>query len=130
MPVSLHEEADGKYLKVDLSGKLTAQDYEHFGAEIDRLIKQHGKLRVLCTMHDFHGWTAGALWEDIKFDFKHFTHLEKLALVGETRWQEGMAVFCKPFTTAKIRYFDHAKADEARAWLESDVTSETKAAPG
>ncbi len=31
-----------------------------------------------------------------------------------------MAVFCKPFTTAKIRYFDQAKADEAKTWIESD----------
>ncbi|MHB1425036.1 MAG: SpoIIAA family protein [Gemmataceae bacterium] len=120
MTVSLREEAGGKYVAADLSGKLTAQDYEHFGGEIDRLIQEHGKLRVLCTMHDFHGWTAGALWEDIKFDFKHFNHLEKLALIGETKWEQGMAVFCKPFTTAKIRYFDRAKADEAKAWLESD----------
>jgi hypothetical protein len=120
MPVSLREEVGGKIVAVDLGGKLTAADYEHFGGEIDRLIQQHGKLRMLVTMHDFHGWTAGALWEDIKFDFKHFGHLEKLALVGETKWEHGMAVFCKPFTTAKIRYFDHAKADEAKAWLEAD----------
>jgi hypothetical protein len=120
MPVSLREEAGGKIVVVTLSGKLVAADYQHFGGEMDRLIQQHAKLRVLCIMHDFHGWTAGALWEDIKFDFKHFSHLEKLALVGETKWEHGMAVFCKPFTTAKIRYFDHAKEAEARAWLEAD----------
>ena len=120
MPVELREEAGGKIVAVTLSGKLTAADYEHFGGVMDRLIKQHGKVRVLCTMHDFHGWTAGALWEDIKFDLKHFAHIEKLALVGETKWEHGMAVFCKPFTTAKIRYFDHAKADEAKTWIESD----------
>jgi hypothetical protein len=120
MPVELREEAGGKIVAVNLSGKLTAQDYERFGGEIDRLIKQHGKLRVLCTMHDFHGWTAGALWQDIKFDLTHFSHIEKLALVGETKWEQGMATFCKPFTTAKVRYFDHTKADEAKAWIESD----------
>jgi hypothetical protein len=120
MSVSLREEAGDKYVTVELSGKLTAADYQRFGGEIDRLVQQHGKLRVLAVMHDFHGWTAGALWEDIKFDFKHFSHLEKLALVGETKWEEGMAVFCKPFTTAKIRYFDRTKIDEAKAWLESE----------
>jgi hypothetical protein len=120
MPVELREEAGGKIVAVTLSGKLAAADYQQFGGEIDRLIAQHGKLRVLATMHDFHGWTAGALWEDIKFDFKHFSHLEKLALVGETKWEHGMAIFCKPFTTAKIRYFDQSKADEAQAWLEAE----------
>jgi hypothetical protein len=70
-------------------------------------------------MHDFHGWTAGALWEDIKFDARHFKDIERVALVGETKWQQGMAVFCKPFTAARIRYFDHAAIDQARAWLTS-----------
>jgi hypothetical protein len=38
-------------------------------------------------------------------------------LVGETKWQQGMTTFCKPFTTAVVRYFDHAEAAEARKWL-------------
>jgi hypothetical protein len=29
-----------------------------------------------------------------------------------------MATFCKPFTTATIRYFDRAGAPEARKWLD------------
>jgi len=28
-----------------------------------------------------------------------------------------MAKVCKPFTMAKIRYFDADKIDEAKAWL-------------
>ena len=28
-----------------------------------------------------------------------------------------MAAFCKPFTTARVRYFDHTKTAEAREWL-------------
>lgn len=31
--------------------------------------------------------------------------------------QHGMATFCKPFTQAMVRYFDHADAAEARKWL-------------
>jgi hypothetical protein len=28
-----------------------------------------------------------------------------------------METFCKPFTSATIKYFDHAQAAEARAWI-------------
>jgi hypothetical protein len=38
-------------------------------------------------------------------------------MVGEKRWQHGMATFCKPFINAEVRYFDHAAAAEARIWL-------------
>jgi hypothetical protein len=121
MSVEMHEEAGGKIMTLKLSGKLMKEDYERFGPEVDRLIAQHGKIRLVVQMHDFHGWSMGALWEDVKFDWKHFSHIERLALVGDRKWEAGMAVFCRPFTTAQIRYFDEAKLDEASRWIHEGI---------
>ena len=121
MSVNLHEEASGHVLAINLTGKLDKEDYEHFIPEVERLIQEHGKLRMLVRMHDFHGWTAGALWEDLKFDMKHLRDIERIAMVGDKAWEHGMAVFCKPFTGATIRYFDQSEADQALAWLEADM---------
>ena len=117
--VALKETNGGKVLEIQLTGKLAKQDYEHFVPAVERLVKDHGKIRLLVEMHDFHGWTAGALWRDFDFEAKHFSDIERMAIVGETKWQHGMSIFCKPFTTASIRYFDHAAIDQARAWLAS-----------
>lgn len=122
MSVDLHVQESGKILVINLTGKLTKEDYGNFVPEIERMIKQHGKVRLLVQMHDFHGWTAGALWQDIKFDLKHFRDIERLAVVGEKAWEHGMAVFCKPFTTAKVRYFDRSEASQAEAWIQADLT--------
>lgn len=119
--LKLHEEADGQILTLGMSGKLTKEDYQHFLPEVERQITRHGKIRILCRMHDFHGWNLGALWEDIKFDAKHFNHIERVALVGEQRWQHGMAVFCKPFTKAKVRYFDERQSEDAEEWIWVDL---------
>jgi hypothetical protein len=102
---------------VEVSGKIHKADYEHFAPEFERLVKQHGKLRLLMVMKDFHGWDLGALWEDIKFDIHHFSDIERIAMVGDKAWQEGMATFCKPFTKAKISYFPQHQLAEARTWL-------------
>jgi hypothetical protein len=115
--VTLKELNAGKVLEVHLTGKLAAEDYDQLVPTVERLVKQHGKIRLLVQMHDFHGWTAGALWKDIKFDAKHFRDIERIAMVGETKWQHGMAVFCKPFTAAQVQYFDHAQSEKALAWL-------------
>ncbi|MCD6303958.1 MAG: STAS/SEC14 domain-containing protein [Planctomycetes bacterium] len=120
MTIEMAQQQEGKVLVIRVSGKLTAEDYRHFVPEVERLIDKHGKLRVLFDMHDFHGWDAAALWEDLKFDLKHFKDIERLAMVGEKRWEKGMSIFCKPFTTAKIRYFDRSEADEAVRWLQGD----------
>ncbi len=118
MPVDLHEAMDGKLLIARLTGKLAKDDYEAFAPEVERLIGRHGKIRVLVELADFHGWTAGALWEDLKFDLKHFSDVERLAIIGESSWQKGMAYFCKPFTTAEVRYFEPDAAEQALDWLE------------
>lgn len=118
--IELVEQQDGKVLEVQITGKLQKNDYEAFVPVVERLIQRHGKLRMLCSLHDFHGWTAGALWEDIKFDAKHFNHIERLAIVGESKWQQGMATFCKPFTTATVRYFDRSRLPEAQQWIETE----------
>jgi hypothetical protein len=68
MPIQLDEQDGGKILVVHAGGKLAKADYVRFVPEFERLVRQHGKLRVLFDMTGFHGWEPGALWEDIKFD--------------------------------------------------------------
>jgi SpoIIAA-like len=81
-------------------------------------IANDGKVRILAQFHDFHGWDAKAMWDDIKFSTTHCTKIERIALVGEKKWEQWMAKVCKPFTMAKIKYFDAAQLDDAWAWLQ------------
>lgn len=118
MPVTLTEKNDGRILEVQVTGKLSHEDYGHLVPAFERLVREHGKLGVLFEMVDFHGWEAGALWDDIKFDVKHFSDIERLAMVGDSKWEQGMSMFCRPFTTAAIRYFDRSAIAQARTWLE------------
>ena len=119
MTIRLNEEKDGKLLTIHVSGKLIKDDYAAFVPAFERLVQQHGKLRVLFDMIEFHGWELSAAWEDTKFAARHFNDIERLAMVGDKEWQHGMAIFCKPFTRAKVRYFDHATETEvARRWLD------------
>lgn len=117
MTLAVSADIVGNVVEIHLTGKLTAENYEEFVPTIEAAIREHGKIRVLVVMHDFHGWSAGALWEDVKFDAKHFRDIERLALVGESKWEKGMSVFCRPFTTAKIKYFDIAQVEQAREWV-------------
>lgn len=120
-------------LEIKIEGKLTEKDYESFVPEIEALMKK-GKIRMLLELVQFHGWTAGALWEDTKFAARHFNDIELIAIVGDKSWERGMAVFCKPFTTATIRYFDFSKIEEARKWImqgqETEAELQSKASGG
>jgi hypothetical protein len=87
-------------------------------AEFERRVQKPGKQRVLFDITGLQGWDAGAVWEDLKFDVKHFADIDRLAMVGDKKWQHGMAIFFKPFTKATTRYFDGSESAEARKWLE------------
>jgi len=119
MSVEFMPGLERKYVEVDLSGTLDRGDYERLVPQFEQWIKEHGNVRLLVLMHDFHGWHAGALWEDVKFDMHHFADFDRIAFVGEKKWQEYMSSFCKPFTKATVRYFEADELGKAKSWLES-----------
>ena len=106
-----------KVLGFKMSGKLHDEDYKKFVPVIDAAVAKQGKVRLLAEFHDFHGWDLHALWDDIKFAATHCTKIDRIALVGDRKWEEWMAKVCKPFTLAKVRYFDVSEVEAAWAWL-------------
>jgi hypothetical protein len=110
-------QSEGKILGFKMSGKLHDEDYKKFVPLIDSVAAKEGKVRLLAQFHDFHGWDMHALWDDIKFSTTHCLKIERIALVGEKTWEKWMSTVCKPFTMAKIKYFQVAEIDAAWAWL-------------
>jgi hypothetical protein len=100
-----------------MSGKLHDEDYKMFVPLVDAEIAKEGKVNILAQFHDFHGWDVAAAWNDIKFATRHCTTIKRVALVGEKNWEKWMAKVCKPFTLAKLRYFDVSELEAAKAWL-------------
>jgi hypothetical protein len=100
-----------------LSGKLHDEDYKKFVPLVDAEIAKDGKVNVLAQFHEFHGWDVKALWDDVKFSTTHCTKIKRIAIVGEKPWEKWMAAVCKPFTMAKIRYFNATEIEAAKAWL-------------
>ena len=40
-----------------------------------------------------------------------------MAIVGEEAWEKGMALLLKPFTKAKVKYFDTSQMAAAKTWI-------------
>ncbi|MFO0937233.1 MAG: STAS/SEC14 domain-containing protein [Gemmataceae bacterium] len=100
-----------------LSGKLHDGDYKTFVPLVDEEIAKAGTVNILVKFHDFHGWDLHALWDDIQFATTHCTKITRVAMVGEITWQDWMAMVCKPFTMAKVRYFEVSEFEAAKTWL-------------
>lgn len=116
MPVQLQLDDTTRTIEMTVTGTLTRDDYHSFVPTVEAFIQQHDKANIIFVMHDFTGWTPGASWEDLKFDMHHFADFDRLAMVGEKKWEQLMTPLIKPFTKAKVRYFDMHELDEARQW--------------
>lgn len=117
MAVNMQEFNEGRLLELQISGRLAHADYAAFLPRFEERVRQHGRIRLLMEMVDFHGWEPAALWDELKLDVKHFADFERVAMVGEARWEKFMSLFCRPFTSAEVRYFDRSEIAAAREWV-------------
>lgn len=104
-------------MQVRATGKLTRDDYERLAPKVEQAVDKLGKVRMLVDMADFQGADLGAAWEDVKFDEKHMGGLERIAMVGDKKWEKWMAKFTHPFSNVEVRIFDKGEAEKAQEWL-------------
>lgn len=105
-----------KLAVIRTDGEVSEEDYERVVPRLEELISEHGKIRLLLDVTQFKGATAGALWEDLKFDAEHLSDFEKVAVVGDESWEDAVAELASPLTDAKVKTFGPDEEDKARTW--------------
>ena len=115
--IRILQETEGELLATRAVGKLTEQDYNILIPILEEKVKKYGEIKWYFEMDDFEGWEGKALWSDLKFDIRHRNDFEKIAMVGEDRWEKLMTDAMKPFTKADIKYFDVADRERAKEWI-------------
>lgn len=108
-----------------ITGKLTHEDYAKFLSEVEKLIRENGRISLFVELEDFRGWEPKAVWEDLKFGERHDDDFKRIAIVGDKAWMKWMVAIGNAFTDTEIRYFDRDHARQAWDWLrEADETDE------
>ena len=108
--------ADG-VLTVKITGTLAKSELEQAQASTRELLRAHGKLRLLVIATDFLGWEKED-WSDVSSPASHDRQIEKMAIVGDRRWEDLVLAFTgKGYRPVAIEYFGSADVARARAWL-------------
>lgn len=109
-----------------LSGKLHDEDYRQFVPGWEIISTAEGKLRLLIQFEEFHGWDLQSAWDDLNFGLKRDLGFERIAVVGDRKWEKLVASFARPFIQAEVRYFDKSEVDAAWKWIrEKDEGKDT-----
>lgn len=116
-------QADQNIVYTIAEGKLEDEDYNRIIPLLEEKISTFGKIRWYFEMKDFHGWSVSALWKDLKFDFQNRNRFDRVAIIGDKKWEKGMTKLMKPFTDAEITFFKSEDREKAKYWIK-EITDE------
>lgn len=106
-----------KTFEFTVSGKVTTADFDALAGPMEDFVEEHGTIKLLEIIEDFHGFDPTMLWKGMKFDLKILPHISHCAVVSDMGWLSPLTKAAGAFMATKLRTFDLADLDSARAWL-------------
>ncbi|MEZ5979333.1 MAG: STAS/SEC14 domain-containing protein [Planctomycetota bacterium] len=105
---------------VRLRGALDHDAEEQLTAAALEGVGDAEEVRVLLEAEEFHGWRdLRALWRHVRFVAGLRSRLERVAIVGEAKWQRRLVGTAKHVLRVDARFFETAKIAVAKAWIDA-----------
>jgi hypothetical protein len=107
-------------LRIAVPEKLKADDLRQIAPQVDSLIKQRGKIRLLIDASRFGGWENIAAFEThIGFVKNHHQKVDRIAVITAHDWQRWVVGTIKVFVHPEVRAFDEKSENDALQWIAS-----------
>lgn len=114
--ITILPESESDVLAVEISGRLTTDDYDKLEPELDLRAEQDGTFDLLVELNDLEGLEPAAIRDDLSFSKKYSDDIGRMAIVtGETFMQRLADFVGKPFSVVMgvdMERFD----DRVEAW--------------
>ncbi len=106
-------------LALHVSGIITAEDYRKMLVPtVEAMLKEHDRIKVLVVFdHAFDGYSANAIWEDLKLGLGHLRAFSKLAVVTDLVWLRRAVMIFSPIVPARVKTFPLSQLDAAKEWI-------------
>ena len=113
-------ESSGSVVGYRVAGKVTAEDYQKLNPEVQALVDQYDHVCLLLDLQEFAGEEVKAWLPDMKFGHRFHDKIQKMAIVGDKRWEKWLTALADPFYAKDARLFHSDESEEAWAWLRED----------
>jgi hypothetical protein len=108
----------GNVVRVTAPEKLKADDFREITPQVDSILAQHGKIKLLIDLSAFDGWeNMEAVENHASFVKTHYQKVDRIAVVVGHEWQRWLAGAIKVFLHLDVRAFDKNNEDEALGWI-------------
>lgn len=112
---------DSNLVGIKLSDTLTEDDYEAFTSALEDHFESHITTRVLIVVEDVDDWSPEERWEDLAFDVRHLSDVDKVAVVGDDVWETWLDKVEVLFPMSAIQTYDADDQEEATDWIRGDM---------
>lgn len=121
--LTYHEVPETNVIEITVDGKITRAEFDDVISRFEGAIERHGKVRVLEHIVSFGGAPISAWWEDFRFALRHWSDVERAAVVADKKWIEAWTKIVRPFLRCEVRYFGSAEIERAREWVHEGVSA-------
>ena len=112
------EQPNDRLLVLRVGGKLKKSELDAVQSQFVEKIAGIGTVKLLVLLENFTGWERTEAWGDTDFFFSHRDDFEKIAVVGQPRWEAQVLAFTGAgLRKGPVKFFPETGEDEARAWL-------------
>lgn len=109
---------EARLLVLRVGGELKKSELDAVQSEFAEKIAGSGTVKLLVRLENFTGWERSEAWGDTDFFFSHRNDFEKIAVVGDPRWEAQVLAFTGAgLRKGPVKMFPETAEAEARAWL-------------
>ena len=106
-------------LQIVAPEKLKADDFREIEPQVNSMIRQQGKIRLLIDATRFDGWeNIGAFEKHAGFVKTHQQKVDRIAVIAGHEWQHWLIGAVRVFVHPQVKAFDKGKESEALQWLQ------------
>ena len=115
--ITYHSQPDSPVVEISVEGAVSNRELTD---AIERLrvdLEQHGKTRLIETIHDFTGIEPAAIWTDLRLGVPLAQKVTRVAVVADQRWIREFTRLGQLFTRAELKAFAPSELAAARTWI-------------
>ena len=112
----LLERSKGNVFGFEVGGKITEDEVKEAAVMMEAAIKEYGKVSWLVVWKTTHYASLKAMYEDTSWLLEHVKDFERMAIVGDKKWEE-MLVKADSLVFGE-KYFDISQLEDAWKYVE------------
>ena len=113
-------ESEGSVLGVKIIGKVSLEMEKEWISKVEKVIEEHGKVRILVFLDEHARWGLKAGIEDLKWLLTHMKEIKKIAIVADSNFWKWYVALDSPFgkiVGIEEKYFKPTEIATAWKWL-------------